>query len=188
MSFRVARIAAKNAQNAIRRARLAVLILSPLWLPGLALLVGFRVNHTHSFPPGVYWRAFKAPVVGDLVIFEPPQTPLFELAFERRYLGPGGVWQRYEPMLKRLVAIGGDRVTIDDAGVTVNGRVVKNSKPMPVDEAGRPMPQYRLQEYRLGADEVLLMSDYSPTSFDARYFGPIPRAQIQSVAWPVWTW
>ena len=29
--------------------------------------------------------------------------------------------------------------------------------------------------------KVLLMSDDSPTSFDGRYFGPIPRARIQSV-------
>ena len=36
--------------------------------------------------------------------------------------------------------------------------------------------------------KVLLMSDDSPTSFDGRYFGPIPRAQIQTVVKPVWTW
>jgi type IV secretory pathway protease TraF len=50
------------------------------------------------------------------------------------------------------------------------------------------MPVCRLQDYRLAAGEVLLMSDYSPLSFDGRYFGPIPRAQIQGVVQPVWTW
>ena len=79
-------------------------------------------------------------------------------------------------------------VTIDDAGVTVNGRRLKNSRPMTVDAAGRPMPQSRLQDYRLQPSEVLLMSDYSPISFDGRYFGPIPRAQVQTVVRPVWTW
>jgi type IV secretory pathway protease TraF len=39
-----------------------------------------------------------------------------------------------------------------------------------------------------GEGEALLMSDYSPSSFDGRYFGPIPRAQIQGVVRPVLTW
>jgi type IV secretory pathway protease TraF len=42
--------------------------------------------------------------------------------------------------------------------------------------------------YRLAPGKALLISDYSPISFDGRYFGPIPRAQVQSVVRPVWTW
>ena len=37
-------------------------------------------------------------------------------------------------------------------------------------------------------DQVLVISDCSPLSFDSRYFGPIPRAQIQSVVRPVGVW
>ena len=47
------------------------------------------------------------------------------------------------------------------------------------------MPVLRLKGYRLSAGEVLLMTDYSPISFDGRYFGPIARKQIQSVVRPV---
>ena len=171
----------------IRRLRRAVLFLSPLWLLALAGLAGLRSNHTHSFPVGVYWAVPKAPAVGDLVFFRPPEEAVFDEALVRGYIGSGG-FTHYEPMLKRLVAVGGDVVTINDAGVTVNGRRIQNSKPMPADDEGRPMPQQRLKDYRLAPGEVLVMSDYSPLSFDGRYFGPIPRAQIQSVAWPVWTW
>jgi conjugative transfer signal peptidase TraF len=170
-----------------RRARLLVLLLSPLWLLGLALLAGFRVNHTHSFPVGIYRTVPKAPEVGDLVLFRPPEDPVFDQALSRGYIGSGG-FTHYEMMLKRLVAVGGDVVKIDTAGVTVNGRLLANSKPQAVDLAGRPLPVWHLKDYRLSAGEVLLMSDYSPSSFDARYFGPIPRAQIQSVVRPVWTW
>jgi conjugative transfer signal peptidase TraF len=170
-----------------RPVRLLVLLLSPLLLLVLTLLAGFRVNHTHSFPPGVYWAVPKAPAVGDLVFWRPPDTPAFQMAQQRGYVGSGG-WLKYEQMLKRLVAVAGDVVSIDDAGVTVNGHILANSKPLPVDEAGRPMPVLRLRDYRLKPGEVLLMSDYSPTSFDGRYFGPIPRTQIQSVVRPVWTW
>lgn len=169
-----------------RRARIPVLILSPVLALCLTLLAGLRFNHTHSFPLGVYWAIPKLPERGDLVIFDPPDTPLFRMALGRGYIGNGG-YRTYERMLKRLVAVGGDAVTVDDAGVTVNGRL-ENSKPLPVDEGGRPMPVLRLKDYRLQPGEVLLMSDYSPVSFDGRYFGPIPTSQIQSVVRPVWTW
>ena len=171
----------------IRRVRLAVLILSPLWLLGLALLAGFRVNPTHSFPVGIYRTVPKAPEIGDLVIWRPPDTSVFRMALDRGYLFPGGFY-RYMQMLKRLVAVEGDVITIDDAGVTVNGRRLKNSKPLAVDGSNRPLPVLRLHDYRISDGEVLLMSDYSPISFDGRYFGPIPRAQVQSVVRPVWTW
>jgi len=156
-------------------------------LLGLAILSGFRVNHTHSFPVGVYWTVPKNPEKSDLVMFEPPATATFNLALLRGYIGPGG-FQPYEHMIKRLVAVGGDVVSIDAGGVTVNGQSLVNNAQQPVDLAGRPMPVYRLQAYRLKPDEILVMSDYSRVSFDGRYFGPIPRSCLQSVLRPVWTW
>jgi conjugative transfer signal peptidase TraF len=170
-----------------RRLRRAVLFSSPLWLLALALPAGLRVNRTRSFPLGVYWAVPKAPAVGDLVFFRPPEDPVFDQALSRGYIGRGG-FTHYEQMLKRLVAVGGDVVSITSAGVTVNGRLLANSKPQAVDLAARPLPVWRLENYRLSAGEVLLMSDYTPNSFDGRYFGPIPRAQILSVVRPVWTW
>jgi conjugative transfer signal peptidase TraF len=170
-----------------RRARLPFLFLSPFLLMGLALFAGFRFNHTHSFPFGVYRTVPKAPKVGDLVLFRPPDEAVFDEALARGYIGNGG-FTHYEMMLKRLVAVGGDVISIGPEGVTVNGRLLANSKPQPVDLGGRPMPAWHLKDYRLDPGEVLLMSDYSPISFDGRYFGPIPRAQIQAVVRPVWTW
>jgi len=58
----------------------------------------------------------------------------------------------------------------------------------PADDAGRPMRAYKLSDYTLGSEEVLLMSDYNPASFDGRYFGPLPRTTIQSVIVQVITW
>src|SRR5436309_1012112 len=103
-------------------------------------------------------------------MFRPPAWPVFELALARKYIGPGG-FSRYEQMLKRLVAVGGDTVSIDAEGVTVNGQRLPNTAPLSQDGAGRPLPVCRLQGYRLQAGEVLVLSDYSPLSFDSRYFG-----------------
>ena len=35
---------------------------------------------------------------------------------------------------------------------------------------------------------VLLLSDYSPKSFDGQYFGLMDKSQIISAVRPVWTW
>jgi conjugative transfer signal peptidase TraF len=91
-------------------------------------------------------------------------------------------------LIKQVAALAGDRVTIDQEGVWVNGVALKNSAPRAADDAGRPLRAYELGDYALGSDEVLLMSDYNPASFDGRYFGPLPRTTIQSVIVPVMTW
>ena len=39
----------------------------------------------------------------------------------------------------------------------------------------------------LSTVQVLLMSDYSPKSFDGRYFGPVEQTGIKGVLRPVFT-
>jgi conjugative transfer signal peptidase TraF len=170
-----------------RRIGFCFLIVSPLLALGLAVVAGLRINHTPSFPVGIYWAIPKTPAVNDLIFFRPVWSPAFELAKERGYLG-SACFEPYEMLLKRIVANAGDVVSLDGGGVTVNGTRLSHTAPRSCDLAGRPLPVCRLQGYRLQPGEVLAISDYSPLSFDSRYFGPIPRAQIQSVVVPVWTW
>jgi conjugative transfer signal peptidase TraF len=91
-------------------------------------------------------------------------------------------------LIKQMAALGGDRITIDAGVVRLNGVLWKNGAPCASDEAGRPLQAYELSDYQLGADEMLLMSDYSPASFDGRYFVPVSRSTIQSVIVPGITW
>ena len=91
-------------------------------------------------------------------------------------------------LLKRLAGMASDRVTIDSSGVEVNGIRLANSAPRNRDGACRPLQPYLLKDYILGPGEVLLMSDYSPDSFDSRYFGPLQAATIESVMKPLLTW
>ena len=90
--------------------------------------------------------------------------------------------------VKRVVALAGDRVTIDSGGVEVNGIRLANSAPLPCDGAGRPLKSYVLKDHILGSDEVLLMSDYNAASFDSRYFGPLSAEAIEAVVKPLLTW
>src|SRR5437868_4858562 len=98
------------------RPLLLLALLAPFLALFLTILVGLRVNHTPSFPIGFYWTVHKNPERGDLVLFHPPEVPAFALAKARGYIGSGG-WYPYEMMLKRIVAVGGDAVSIDAGGV-----------------------------------------------------------------------
>jgi conjugative transfer signal peptidase TraF len=153
-----------------------------------ACAIGLRVNGTQSEPVGIYWAISKAPAKGDFVFVLPPASPMFELAKERGYLAAGPSAAGTAALIKQVAALGGDRVTIDAGGVRVNGLLLRNSAPRASDEAGRPLRAYELSDYQLDAEEVLLMSDYNPASFDGRYFGPVSRTTIQSVIVPIITW
>jgi conjugative transfer signal peptidase TraF len=151
-------------------------------------LAGARINTTASYPVGLYWEVDAPIEKGAMVIFCPPEGPEFDDAKARGYIGAGFCQGGYGLMIKKVLAASGDHITVSDQGVCVNDELIPNSKPLNVDKAGRRMPRYRVGDYTLGAGQVLLMSDYSPHSFDARYFGPVGQSQIQSVIRPIFTW
>jgi conjugative transfer signal peptidase TraF len=165
--------------------RVAIGLLVALLLGYGAIAAGLRYNGSHSFPVGLYLAVHKRSEKGDLVFVELPALPIFELAKARGYFNVA-----YSPaghLMKRLAATAGDRVTIDSGGVEVNGIRLANSAPRNFDGGGRPLRPYVLHDYVLGPDEVLLMSDYNPASFDSRYFGPVTAGSIEAVVTPLWT-
>lgn len=91
-------------------------------------------------------------------------------------------------MLKRLVALSGDIVSITDAGVAVNGVLLPNTRPLARDNLGDALPVVRLSDYRLSEHEALFVSDHLPRSYDARYFGVQDMRQIVEVVVPVFLW
>lgn len=154
----------------------------------LAQAAGVRINTTRSIPVGLY-RVSRAPAMpGAYVLVCPPPTPLFDEARARGYLGAGFCPGGYGYLMKRLVAAQGDEIAVSDAGVSVNGVLLALTAPRATDAGGRPLPRWRTGPYRLGAAEVLLMSEISATSFDARYFGPVSRTQVVTALAPILTW
>ena len=152
------------------------------------VLAGARINTTASCPVGLYWTVKAEAGKGRTVTFCPPQSPLFDEAKARGYIGPGFCPGGYGLLIKRVAAVAGDEVAFSDSEVRVNGELLVNSRRLSVDPSGRAMPQTRLCSCRLEQGQLLLMSDSNPLSFDARYFGPIDRAQIRNVIRPVLTW
>ncbi|MGC8493472.1 MAG: conjugative transfer signal peptidase TraF [Syntrophobacteraceae bacterium] len=148
---------------------------------------GIRFNSTPSYPRGFYQEISGTARRGDFVLFCPPKTPAIDMAVKRGYLAPGSCPGGCLPMLKKVFGMPGDRVVITKDGVTVNGRLVRNSKLDTLDPAGRRLPRFRMDR-TLSPGQVFLMSDYNPRSFDARYFGPIRGSNIISVVRPLFTW
>lgn len=155
-------------------------------------LAGARINRTRSLPRGLYWTVDKVPEKGDIVAFWPRDTEVMREARRRGYI-IGGVYNAtegggYGLLLKRLMAVSGDTVSITDAGVEINGTFVPNTKPLDADNVGDPLPRLRFTGYRIKENEVLLISDHLPRSFDGRYFGIQEYRQIVEVVRPVWVW
>ena len=154
---------------------------------GLAYTVGVRLNTTPSIPVGVYRLTNEPLVKGVYVLFCPPPAAVFDMAKARGYLGAGYCPGGYGQLMKKILAVQDDVVSIGTDGVQVNGQLLPLSAPIKTDGGGRLLPDYKASRV-LDSAEVLLMSDSNIGSFDGRYFGPIQRSQIQGVIRPIFTW
>ena len=149
-----------------------------------SILFGNRliVNRTHSLPVGLYYWSDVPIKKGSIVLFKPDHsTPLEQLGLERGYEA------RALPLLKRVVALAGDVVSVSSSGVSINGQLLPNSAPLSHDEAGRPLAMAQLDQFRLRPDQAFLMGVTS-TSWDSRYFGPVSLARCSGSFVPVLTW
>lgn len=144
------------------------------------------INTTPSEPIGL-WRLTALPSyrVGDVVSACAPPTVAIVEAHARGYIlsghCPGGV----APILKPIAAVAGDVVTISAAGVQVNGRWVSHTPLARTDHEHRPLYPAFIGPQTVRAGYVFLVSDYSPRSYDSRYFGEIPVADVRYRATPV---
>ena len=148
---------------------------------------GLRVNESPSLPIGI-WRVSplnRELQKGDIVSFCPPDTPPFREARGRGYVDGGLCEGGYEPLLKPVAAIAGDRLSRTEEGVSINGRLITNSKSLGRDGSGRTLPSPGAGFVIVAGGEVWVISSYNPLSFDSRYFGPVPISSIVGLARPL---
>ena len=152
-----------------------------------AKISGIYINTTPSLPMGFYRIVHEPIVSGAYVAFCPPQNEGFDMAMDRSYINRGDCPGGYGLLLKRVFAQSGDTVSINQAGIFVNGEHLPNSAQLKADVNNQPLPKYRFDAV-LGDAEYLLLSDVHPQSFDARYFGLITHNQVKHVVQPFFTW
>jgi conjugative transfer signal peptidase TraF len=154
------------------RHRSAALIVATI---GVALIgIGPRKPHlvfnaTASAPIGFYRVLPVRPLQrGDLVLVPTPVS-VRSLAAERHYV-PLNV-----PLVKRIAALPGATVCAAGSAVSIDGRHVADR--LSVDRQGRPLPAWTGCRV-LAADEIFLLMEDVPDSFDGRYFGPVPAGAV----------
>jgi signal peptidase I len=100
---------------------------------------------------------------GDIVVFTAPELT-----------------GRQEPLIKRVVAIGGDRVDIRAGRVYVNG--VALDEPYTYD--GEPTdPMGHVSTWVVPVGSLFVLGDHRAVSVDSRVFGPIPVSSVVGRAW-----
>jgi signal peptidase I len=85
-----------------------------------------------------------------------------------------------DPFIKRVVAVGGDRVAVHGGNLYVNGVVL-------VEPYVKEYPILgEFPEITISADCVWVMGDNRNDSSDSRVFGEVPRESIVGVAFAIY--
>jgi conjugative transfer signal peptidase TraF len=154
-------------------------------LVAVGYMGGFRLNLTPSEPLGL-WRivTLQRPVeVGDLVFICPPATASFEEARRRGYVRRGLCPSGFAPLIKTVAALPGQHIEIG-ANVTVDGTPLAPSIVRASDGEGRPITPFKTGIVPLR--NLFLHSSFA-SSYDSRYFGPVPDTGLLGLARPVLT-
>jgi conjugative transfer signal peptidase TraF len=169
--------------------RIVMILIAPtIAASGIVLALGcagIRLNiASNSLPPGLY-RIVPAGKGSDLLIC--PTGVAEKVSVEREYrVKSFGCGDGYAPLLKPIAARAGDTVTLSEAGVAVNGKLLPNSKQYPKDGIGRSMPLVPFGTYAVLPETVWVISSYNRFSFDSRYFGPVrldEKVQYAKLFW-----
>ncbi|RWX64268.1 S26 family signal peptidase [Mesorhizobium sp. M2A.F.Ca.ET.039.01.1.1] len=133
-------------------------------------------NASASVPVGLYRVVAGDPVRGDLVLARAPDF-IADLAAQRGYL------PRNVPLVKRVAALPREHVCAFNEAIIIGGKIV--ARRLATDMRGRTMPWWN-DCRALSGNEVFLLNSEAPRSFDSRYFGPVPTANIIGRLVPLW--
>jgi len=138
-----------------------------LLVPVSATSARFVWNVTASAPAGLYWITREPWIRGDRVAVLPGEALGADL--EQR-----GVLANGKLLIKRVAGRAGDRVCRHGADLSIDGASV--AKARDVDSHGMPLPSWK-GCFTLDDAQVFLLGD-TPGSYDGRYFGVTPKAEI----------
>lgn len=168
----------------------------PRWYNHWIFYVIFGVLTTGLYAVSGAWRAQlfgftlhrvtvagMAPVLerGDVVVVD-TRTATLEALRAGDFVAYDSTTRPGTRLVRRLIALPGQRVQIDARGIHVDGTL----SPSPVDGADMPLDAVRYGDVKLAYDQYYFVGDERATSFDSRAEGPIPRRSLVGRATLVW--
>lgn len=151
---------------------------------------GIWLNLSPSMPIGLYLShdvaAGRVALQRGMVVAVCLPTPLAAWGRARGYLARGRCDDGAAPVGKPVFALAGDTVRVAPSGLTRNGESVRSTRALSRDRAGRRLPQLAEGTYPVEHGEVWLVSTHSILSWDSRYYGAVPAADIIAVLRPLW--
>lgn len=100
---------------------------------------------------------------GDIIVFQPPAAA-----------------ERNEPLIKRVIGVGGDVIELRNGSVYRNGVVVDEPY---VYQADPTLPSGEGDRWVVPPGDLFVMGDHRSVSLDSRMFGPIPVSSVVGRAW-----
>lgn len=144
-------------------------LIQPFYIPSESMLPTIHINDRVMV--NKLSTRFGEPQRFDVVVFTDPSAPDREESFlqavRRSVLEAVGVSVREEDLIKRVIGLPGETITVENGRVHVNG--------VPIDEPYLPEGVHMADfgPVTLAADEIFLMGDNREFSMDSRAFGPI---------------
>jgi signal peptidase I len=152
------------------------------------LAAGLRFTGDHIFVNKVRWN-FVRPRRGEVMVFGTDNIP--DLA------------QMKTHYIKRMVGLPGDRISLAPPNVLVDGRAIEGPKSIvrverregkyagyqfatPYAPSREPFLGSALDVRDLSESQYLACGDNTLNSFDSRYWGPVPRANLVGPAFMVY--
>jgi signal peptidase I len=108
----------------------------------------------------------RNPIPGEVVIFDSPDSDV--------------------RLIKRVVAVGGDHVSLRNGRLAVNGQVLSSELDPVQEKFGQRVATLNLdhgggpdiQDMTIPPGHVLVLGDHRGTSHDGRYFGTVPVKEL----------
>ncbi|MBC7542856.1 MAG: signal peptidase I [Candidatus Sericytochromatia bacterium] len=123
---------------------------------------------------------YRSPTRGEVLVFYPPH-PDVTLSASQRALRALSLTADMA-LIKRVVALGGERIAVREGKVFINGIVLQE----PYIQAP---PSYTMPERMIPPDSVFMMGDNRNNSLDSHIWGPLPVKNVIGHAvfrfWPV---
>jgi conjugative transfer signal peptidase TraF len=134
-------------------------------------------NPSPSEPTGFYRLSNQAPGPGRIIAFRVPAAGRSYAAMHLPSIARSAI-------LKVIAASNGALVCEQNGALSIEGQARGNAAA--TDRYGAALPRWSGCR-RLARGEYFVLSNRIPNSFDSRYYGPVPRADVIGVYRPLWT-